>query len=251
MLRAAMAYAAAGWPVHPCKKDSKEPATRHGFKDATTDQRRIRGWWEEDPGRNVAIPTGAPGPDVLDVDVRPDGDGWAAFNRLKRAGLLNGARALVRTPSGGLHAYFAGSSQPCGRLARHHLDFKSSGGYVVAPPSVAGGRPYEVLDHRPGTGMLDWGTVCQLLDDESARQRPDRAEPDPGSVRRLIEWVGRQNRPGDRHYPLVWAAFRLLESGHLDAAVADDLIAASVRAGHDERHARHSVQSILRKAASR
>jgi Bifunctional DNA primase/polymerase, N-terminal len=73
--------------------------------------------------------------DVLDVDVRPDGDGFAAFNRLRRAGLLTGARALVRTRSGGLHVYYAGTAQPSGRLVRHFLDLKAVSGYVIAPPS--------------------------------------------------------------------------------------------------------------------
>ena len=64
-----------------------------------------------------------------------------AFHRLKRAGLLAGASAMVRTRSGGLHVYYAGTAQSCGSLTRHHLDFKAAGGYVLAPPSrVAGGR---------------------------------------------------------------------------------------------------------------
>ena len=85
---------------------------------------------------------GQPGPDVLDVDQHgPAGNGFAAFNQLKRAGLIDGAAALVATPSGGLHAYFAGSDQHSGKLPRHHLDFRAQGGYIVAPPSQVGGRP--------------------------------------------------------------------------------------------------------------
>ena len=52
-----------------------------------------------------------PAVDVLDVDIKPDGSGFAAFNRVKRAGLLTGASGLVRTRSGGLHVYFAGTAQ--------------------------------------------------------------------------------------------------------------------------------------------
>ena len=74
-LLAALAYARTGWPVHPCKPDSKEPDTAHGFKDATTDEERIRGCGPLYPDRNPAVPTGAPGPDVLDVDVKADGEG--------------------------------------------------------------------------------------------------------------------------------------------------------------------------------
>ena len=38
-LRQALAFAARGWPVFPCQPGQKIPATRHGFRDATTDHR--------------------------------------------------------------------------------------------------------------------------------------------------------------------------------------------------------------------
>ena len=135
-VESALAYASRGWPVFPCQPGGKAPATRHGFRDATTDPEQIRRLWERQPAANVAIATGAPGPDVLDIDQRgPAGNGFAAYNQLKRAGLLDGAFAIVATPGGGLHAYFTGSIQPSGSLPARHLDFKAKGGYVVAPPS--------------------------------------------------------------------------------------------------------------------
>ena len=94
-----------------------------------------------------------PGPNVLDVDVRPGGTGWPAFNVLKRAGLLAGAFRLVRTWSGGAHLYFAGTDQGCGSVKAAHLDFKARGGYVVVPPSHVDGRPYQLIDQRPPTGV--------------------------------------------------------------------------------------------------
>ncbi len=135
-LSRALAYAARGWPVFPCQAGGKAPATRHGFHDATTDPDQIRWWWGHQPAANVAIATGAPGPDVLDVDQRgQSGSGFASYNRLRRAGLLDGVFAIVATPGGGLHAYLPGSGQASGRLPGHHLDFKARGGYIVAPPS--------------------------------------------------------------------------------------------------------------------
>jgi Bifunctional DNA primase/polymerase, N-terminal len=79
MLAAALRYAQADWPVFPCAQGQKVPATRHGYLDATTDPDKITWWWSRNPDRNVAIATGRPGPDVLDVDIHPGGNGFAAF----------------------------------------------------------------------------------------------------------------------------------------------------------------------------
>jgi hypothetical protein len=107
----ALAYARRGWPVFPCQPGSKVPATRHGFHDASTDWRQIERWWSRQPDANVAIATGAPGPDVLDVDQHGRaGNGFAAYDRLMDAGLVVQPSAVVITPNGGLHAYFTGSS---------------------------------------------------------------------------------------------------------------------------------------------
>ena len=125
LLAAALAYAAAGWPVFPCRPDAKIPATRHGCKDATTSPPTIRAWWQR-AAYNVAIATGAPGPDVLDVDVHATGSGWTGYERLKSAGMITGALRMVRTRSGGLHVYFAGTTQRNGSLPGAHLDFRAS-----------------------------------------------------------------------------------------------------------------------------
>jgi hypothetical protein len=182
-LRQALAYAATGWPVFPSRPDAdpcpapdrcqcKAPVTLNGFKDATTDAALIRGWWRRWPDANVAVATGEPGPDVLDVDIKPAGSGYAALKRLKRAGLLTGATRLVRTRSGGLHVYYTGTSQRGGALPRHHLDFKAAGGYVLAPPSRVHGKPYQLLDHRDGNAALDWQAVKRLLDPPWQRTAP-------------------------------------------------------------------------------
>ena len=90
-LRQALAYARRGWPVFPCLPGQKVPATRHGYRDATTDPEQITGWFTRHPDCNLAIATGAPGPDVLDVDDHgPAGNGYAALGRLHCAGLLDG-----------------------------------------------------------------------------------------------------------------------------------------------------------------
>jgi hypothetical protein len=241
MLAAALRYAMANWPVFPCVPGEKVPATRHGFLDATTDPGKITWWWSHNPGRNVAIATGRPGPDVLDVDVRADGNGFAPFNRLRREGLLDGACAYVRTPSGGLHAYFAGSEQGNGRLPAHHLDFRSRGGYIVAPPSQVGDRAYELLKHQEGQAGLDWARVTQLLDPQP-QHRPDRTAERHTDATRLAGWVERLPE-GNRNDGLFWAANRALEAGLTDLG---ELADAARRTGLEEREIARTLASAYR-----
>ena len=173
VLRQALAYARRGWPVFPCQPGQKIPATTHGFRDATTDEQQITAWFTRHPGRNLAIATGAPGPDVLDVDQHgPDGSGFPAYARLRPAGLLAGATAYVRTPSGGMHVYFTGTGQRNGHLPDCHLDFRSQGGYILAPPSHVGGHPYQLFKTTGAHGTLDWDAVTQLLQPQSAAATP-------------------------------------------------------------------------------
>jgi hypothetical protein len=227
-LRAALGYASAGWPVFPCRPDKpqcphaekcrvcKTPLTEHGFQDATTDPVAIRAWWDRWPDANVAIATGSPGPDVLDVDMKPDGNGFAALNKLKRAGILAGASALVRTRSGGVHIYFAGTTQGCHALPRHHLDFKAAGGYVLPPPSAVHGRPYELLDRRAGTAALDWLKVIAVLD-------PRRTAPCSSPLTAPCSSLPGELPPGVR---------RALETPAPDRSAAlHRLVGACVRAG--------------------
>jgi Bifunctional DNA primase/polymerase, N-terminal len=238
-LTAALRYAQANWPVFPCSPGEKVPATRHGFLDATTDLDKITWWWSRHPDRNVAIATGTPGPDVLDVDVRETGSGFAAFSQLRHAGLLDGASAYIRTPSRGLHAYFTGSEQGNGRLPRHHLDFRSQGGYVIAPPSHVNGKTYQLIKRADGQGRLDWAAVTRLLEPEP--QRPDEKPADAG---RLAEWVARQQE-GNRNDGLFWAANRALEAGLTDLG---ELADAARHTGLDDQEITRTLASARRHA---
>ena len=246
VLTAALRYTAAGWPVLPCWPGRKEPhgsLVPHGLKNATTDPAVIGRWWMECPAANVAIATGEPGPDVLDVDMKPGGSGFAAFGQLQRAGLLSGASAIVRTPSGGMHVYYQGTGQGNGRLPRHFLDFRSRGGYVVAPPSTVDGRAYEVVEKRAASGRLDWQSVRTFLDPpHPASARP--AHTAPADVASLAGWVAGLPE-GNRNDGLFWAACRAVDAGVSDLA---ELVAAAVSAGLPEREALRTVASAERTA---
>jgi hypothetical protein len=239
LLSWALAYAAAGWPVFPCRAGSKVPATPHGVKDATTDPAQIRAWWQWWPDANVAIACGAPGPDVVDIDTKHGAPGRESLSRLARAGLVRGAGALVRTPTGGQHLYFLGSGQRNSTIAAHGVDFRSSGGYVVAPPSVVDGSPYLLVDSRASTTGVDWQAIRAYLEPPRA---PRPAIPQTGApfgVETLARWVA--GRPeGNRNAGLYWAACRAVEGG---AADLTPLVAAAVAAGLSEFEAGRTVDS--------
>jgi hypothetical protein len=283
VLGQALAYAARGWPVFPCKPAAKVPAIPsahpegdpqrgvctgecgrqgHGFHDATTDPGTIRAWWQRWPAANVAIATGSPAVDVLDVDVKPDGNGWAAYNRLKRAGLLAGARAMVRTRSGGLHVYFTGTQQGCGKLAAHHLDFKASGGYVLTPPSFVAADDrgpagtYELLDQRDAAGRLNWQAACRLLDPPPAAP-PRRRVMTGKSLDGVARYLSGLQDGQQRWRQLYWGACRaaeLIAAGKLGEAEARDALMEAARANgyaadHGEREALRKIDRGLRDGA--
>lgn len=134
LLEAALKYATWGWPVFPLKQRSKQPATKHGFKDATTDTSRIEAWWTRYPDHNIGLPTGTKF-DVIDIDVP---EGLITYEKLIEADALPNSHGMVSTASGGVHHYICplGGGNLAGTLPG--IDFRGVGGYVVAPPSTLG-----------------------------------------------------------------------------------------------------------------
>lgn len=259
--RAAHEYADRGWSVFCCKPGEKVPDTVHGFKDATTDHDQIRRWWTDRPDRNVAIATGAASIDVLDIDVRPGRTGYTAFHRLSAAGLLSGYSRVVSTPSGGMHVYFTGSGRTGGSIPTALVDFKAEGGYILAPPSIVGGRRYTVEVDLPGPhATLDWDAARQLLAPPAPAPAPTGAQPrrtptTPLGLDHLVRHVQRQE-PGsqNRNRALFWAACRASEEGLdlrplAEAGLAVGLTATEV--GRTLASAQRTVHSAPAQAAAR
>ena len=144
IFEAALDYAKNGLHVFPVKANGKTPLTAHGFKDATIDPEQIATWWDEYPGANVGIATGTSGLFVIDVDVKDGKPGLASFAKLARGVDLSHV-PTVRTPSGGVHYYFADPDGEFGITAGtlgDGIDTRGRGGYVVAPPSIIDGVAY-------------------------------------------------------------------------------------------------------------
>ena len=145
-----------------------------------------------------------------------------------------------------MHAYFTGTHQHCGHLPAHHLDFLATGGYVLAPPSTAGGKPYRILWEPGGRGDLNWDTVTRLLQPQRQHQqdrRPDRASgPDLGH---LARWVAAQPE-GNRNAGLFWAANRALDAD--PAADLSQLADAARQAGLADPEITRTLDSARRTA---
>jgi Bifunctional DNA primase/polymerase, N-terminal len=249
---AAHRYAEHGWPVFPCIPGEKIPATAHGYQDATTDHGQIHRWWSRNPDRNVAIATGAPGPDVLDIDRHGEASGFASLRRLEEAGLTGQPRATVRTPSGGAHLYYAGTEyQGNGHIDAAHVDFRSRGGYVVAAPSRVAGRPYEVVSHQASADTFDWAKARELLDPHPEGKRREW-QPRPGGSRQDLSHLARlvaSTGEGGRNAALFWAACRAAEAGRTD--VFPELAAAAQSAGLPQREVARTLASAEHTAGVR
>jgi hypothetical protein len=248
-LRAALAYARIGWRVFPVVPLEKVPACPHGVNDATTDPEQITRWWARNPARNVAIATGAPGPDVLDIDRRANGSGYPALNLLRREGLIGREQAVIATPSGGLHLYYRGSDQGNGSLRGRHIDFKSTGGYVVAPPSevrrVADGQlhPYVVVRHQASTDWIAWAIIRERLDPQPERTAWTPRQHSDGRAQNLdhlVRFVAGQAE-GNRDAALYWACCRALDHGQPDLLTALGRAAQDV--GLSQREVDRTIQS--------
>lgn len=251
---AAREFAAAGVPVFPCVPGGKRPMTEHGFHDATTDPEQVEAWWGERPGANIGVPTGAAsGVIVVDVDVHGPVNGFQAFGRADRAGLVDGWQFLVSTPSGGMHAYYPatlGTDQRSWQAARVGIDLRGGGGYIVVPPSqvTAGGTTnrYRVRRINPTpSSTLDSDGLRDFLDPRHEPRRPASGVSREADVSRLAAWVANRDK-GERNRGLFWAACRLAENNVPATDALDVLSAAAEHAGLSQREVTTTVRSAYR-----
>lgn len=181
-LNAALLYASLGWRVFPLMPKSKDPATPHGFHDATTDVDKIKQWWAVDSRYNVGIATGE-GLCVIDVDDKPDKHAVLGSDMLRDWELDHGdisETICAKTGTGGMHYYFdVGNTkiQSC-QSDTIFIDLRCDGGYIVAPPSI-----------HPDTGMrYEW--------DISPEDMPPTKASDVDKA--CIQWVYNNRRGADK-----------------------------------------------------
>lgn len=157
----------------------KEGRWCHGFHAATTEASRIRAWWAQQPRFGVGVACGPAGLVVIDVDSHPaplpENDrllpGIHIPDSIALEGLQHGFHSLallaalrgqsdpvgddntlrVRTPSGGMHLWYAarpGDTWRCsagsstGRALAWQVDVRAHGGYIIAPGTVTSAGTY-------------------------------------------------------------------------------------------------------------
>jgi hypothetical protein len=256
---AAVRYANLGIPVFPCVPGGKQPLTPNGFHDATSSARVVQQWWQRTPDANIGLPTGArTGILVVDIDVHAGGSGFAAFERARSEGLAVHWAWLVRTPSGGVHAYYPSVPDQelrSWQVPSAHVDFRGDGGYVIAPPSriaVDGAiRAYDVIavtaqPARP----LDAIRLRQFL--EPPRQRPVAPPsrlPPKGCRPEALARVVALTPEGGRNRALFWASCRMAEDGQSRANTAGYLMPAARYAGLSDREIESTIDSAFRIAS--
>ena len=252
---AARSLAAAGVPLFPCEAGGKRPLTRRGFLDASSDPGQVAAWWSRTPDANIGLPTGArSGVVVVDVDVHGPVDGRTAWRRASEAGLVDGAGLLVRTPTGGAHAYFpttSGTEQRSWQAASAGVDFRGDGGYIIAPPSrrtIDGTlRRYEITDLAAHSiGPINAARLRDFLDPRPASP-PRNGDGATATVdaERLAAWVAGRGE-GERNRGLFWAACRLAENGTPPTDTLGALGPAAAQAGLSEREIATTVRSAYR-----
>lgn len=262
--------AACGLHVFPLRPDDKRPAIREWEPRATTDPDRISSAWTAGaygvgiacgPSRLVVVDCDTakdeepPAPGVLDGE-----DVLAALYEQHGDALPFGRTPHARTGSGGMHWYFRAPEQPVRNSAGKvgwKVDVRAGGGYVVAPPSTAGGRAY-VWETSPADAAplpLPGWLLNLAAPPVALLPRPimptvvrDSTGYAAAALRGELQHV-LDARPGTRNDTLHRAAFNLgtlTGAGRLDARLAvEALLAAGASIGLPEPEVRATVTSGL------
>jgi len=136
------------WPIFPVNPLNKNPLIKDGFKSASTDEATIKSWWTKWPVAMIGIATGdAVGFFVVDLDAGADKKTGEIFELDAITATLESELGVslpptwtVATPRGGRHLYFElpkgiAIGNRTGLIRR--VDVRSTGGYVIVPPSRA------------------------------------------------------------------------------------------------------------------
>lgn len=263
-LDAAYYYSQLGWKIFPLVPNGKIPAIPkdkggQGFKDASSDPKKIEAWACTYPNCNIGIATGAmSGIAVIDID--PRNGGTESVLALFRKGHVFPPGPEAITGNGGKHLFYKlppGLRGSKNRLGRG-IDIKADGGYVVAAPSRI-----DKSEQGPG-GEYKWTFVprrgqelppfpnwaLELLEPQQREVRTFKGEAASGMAERGLESMAdllAKQGEGNRNNFLNWAAFHAGRSAHerrLDGRkVYARLMAAALSCGLSHHEAEATFRS--------
>lgn len=157
-------------------RPGKHPQRRNPFKDATTDESRIRKQWEENPCANSAIPHGKQfGLFALDVDI--DKGGPKSLKRIEEEYGRLPETWTVRTGPGGKHYYYLYPENQtirnsAGKLGPG-LDIRGEGGFTVGPGSKHQNGELYVSESSPSSIAKAPEYLLKLIRETSAQKRTE------------------------------------------------------------------------------
>ena len=150
LMEAALKYAKMGLAVFPLKERGKEPITKNGFQDASTEERQIRLWWKHNPNANIGLATGHVSGGIvaidMDIDKEKGKDGYHVFEKWCAENYLVLPDSwLSITGRGGYHLFYKSDMPIPSKIGwLDDVDIRAEGAYVVAPPSIhPNGTKYE------------------------------------------------------------------------------------------------------------
>jgi Bifunctional DNA primase/polymerase, N-terminal/AAA domain len=223
MERAALALAARGYFVFPCRPHTKEPfKDSNGLNDATRDERKILQWWDKYPDANPAINCGKSGVVVQDIDSKAGADPREIIDALSLENYPTIWTGEAGEPSAdypaslegvrGAHVVFRGELST-GKTTIPGVEIRGVGAYVIAPPSVhPSGVEYE--GEYPPVASLPAADAAGL---DLILANGGAPAPVPGDDE-VVE-------PGGRHEALLaWARSRFTAKGVLGRPALDGMM---------------------------
>lgn len=195
MLSFALAYARRlGWKVFPLEVRGKKPLTLHGYKDATTDEARIRAWWGETPEANIGLACGLSDVAVVDLDGPEAIERW---NLIVESMGMPFVQAAVQVTGKGNHLVYR---QPDGVRVKNtvgqigeKIDTRGDGGYIVLAPSVhPSGARYEWIEGAHPTNGYDTFPSCML------EYLKEKELPEPTEFAPTKRWAGAMQKAYER-----------------------------------------------------
>lgn len=223
MLQHALAWAERGYRVFPLAPNSRVPAWADWDwrVEASNDPAVISAWWGTGEW-NIGCCAGS-GTVVVDLDQKNGKDGLGEYLAMGGAfGTL-----AVRTPTGGMHLYFAGEGRNTSNTIGRGIDTRGDGGYVVAPGSVIDGVAYTVTADAPVAPLPAIIAEAAQRRAEVATSAPLTELDTPQALAAAALWLAEQPPvvEGSRNVTAYWMACELRDRG-ASAGVALEMLGA-------------------------